>query len=37
MENLHVNLQRQEIAKIFMHMDKDKDGYISYNEFCELL
>ena len=32
-----MNLQRLEINRIFQHMDKDKDGYISYNEFCELL
>ncbi len=37
MENLHVNLSRQEVGCIFTHMDKDKDNYISYNEFCELL
>ena len=36
LENLRLKLSTKEVIAMFEALDQDKDGYISYNEFCEL-
>ena len=33
-EGIRVKLNKEDIEKVFNHMDKDKDGALSYAEFC---
>lgn len=37
MENLKVKLSSRDILQIFNYLDKDKKGYIDYNDFCGLV
>lgn len=36
LENLRLKLTTKEISDVFESLDKDRDGYISYLEFCNL-
>ena len=36
LENLRLKLETKDIMKMFEYLDKDRDGHISYQEFCGL-
>lgn len=36
LENLRLKLTTKEISEVFDNLDLDRDGYISYLEFCNL-
>jgi hypothetical protein len=35
-DQLHIRFSRKQIEDVFKHLDSDEDGFITYNDFCEL-
>ena len=36
MERLRLKFNKDDIDKLFFHLDVDKDDHVNYKEFCEL-
>jgi Ca2+-binding EF-hand superfamily protein len=34
LDQLKVKLQSSDVSLVFEHLDKNKDGFINYQEFC---
>jgi len=35
-DQLHIRFSRQQLIDMFRYLDKDQDGFLLYNDFCEL-
>ena len=35
-DQLSIKFTRQQVMMVFQYLDKDKDGSVTYNDFCEL-